>query len=174
MDLIKGFAMKRQILAIPIFLTAVIFSTLGSAWSAPQASYQAKQQRINVAEFDKQSTQVQDNFKKMQEQMDIIRTTKNPQERQKLLEEHWTTMQTNSNLMGGMWGPGMMGFGGGPGSRMGRGHMMGWGGMSGYYSKLTPEELKQRQYMTDQYMDMQQNMMNQMMQQNYLWINPAR
>ncbi len=57
---------------------------------------------------------------------------------------------------------------------MGRGPMMGWSGMGAYYSKLTPEELKQRQYMTDQYMDMQQNMMNQMMQQNYMWINPER
>ena len=39
--------------------------------------------------------------------------------------------------------------------------------------KLTAVQ-KQRQYMTDQYMDMQQNMMNQMMQQNYMWINPER
>jgi hypothetical protein len=34
--------------------------------------------------------------------------------------------------------------------------MMGWHGMGGHYSKLTPEQLKQRQYMTDQYINMQQ------------------
>ena len=34
--------------------------------------------------------------------------------------------------------------------------MMGWHGMGGYYSKLTLEQLKQRQYMTDQYINMQQ------------------
>lgn len=159
-----------------IMTSAIAFGLPTALLAQPtsQGSQQAKQERPNVAEFDKQSTQVQENFKKMQEQVDQIRTTKNPQERQKLLEEHWTTMQANSNLMGGMWGPGMMGFGGGPGSRMGRGHMNGWSGMGGYYSKMTPEELKQRQYMTEQYMDMQQNMMNQMMQQNYLWINPGR
>lgn len=161
------------------FLTSALgFGVLSSpsllAQSSPQNNNQAKQQGINVAEFDKKSSQVQENFKKMQEQMDVIRTTKNQQERQKMLEEHWNTMQTNSNLMDGMWGPGMMGCCGGQGYRTGRGHMMGWGGMGAYYSKLTPEELKQRQYMTDQYMDMQQNMMNQMMQQNYMWNNPGR
>lgn len=52
---------------------------------------------------------------------------------------------------------------GGPG-------MMGWRGMGGYYSRLTPEQLKQRQYMMDQYLGMQQQMMNHMLwQQNYMW-----
>jgi hypothetical protein len=161
-----------------IFASALGFGALSSpavlAQSSPKSNNQAKQQGINVAEFDKQSIQVQANFKKMQEQMDAIRATKNPQERQKLLEAHWNAMLANSNLMDGMWGPGMMGCCGGQGYRMGRGHMMGWSGMGAYYSKLTPEELKQRQYMTDQYMDMQQNMMNQMMQQNYMWNNPGR
>ena len=167
-----------------IFSTLLGFGMLSSlvvlAQPIAQSSDQSKQERINVAEFDKQSNQVQENFVKMQKQMDAIRSSKNSDERQKLLEEHWTTMQANSNLMGGMWGPGMMGCCGEPVSRTGRGHMMGrgpmmgWSGMGAYYSKLTPEELKQRQYMTDQYMDMQQNMMNQMMQQNYMWINPER
>ncbi len=35
--------------------------------------------------------------------------------------------------------------------------------MRGYYSNLTPEQLKQRQYMTDQYLPMQQMMMDHMM-----------
>ncbi|BDW12290.1 hypothetical protein PSHI8_23740 [Polynucleobacter sp. SHI8] len=165
------------------FFTRILISTLGLgvlfssslfAQPAPQDNTKAQKERIDITEFDKKSTLVQENFKKMQEQIDIMRVTKDPQVRQKLIEEHWTTMQANNNLMGGMWGRGMMGCCGGSGYWMNGGHMMGWGGMGGYYSKLTSEELKQRQYMTDQYMNMQQNMMNQMMQQNYMMINPGR
>lgn len=54
------------------------------------------------------------------------------------------------------------------GSRMMGGHMMGvpmmgWQGARGYYSNLTPEQVRQRQYMTDQYLATQQKMMNHMM-----------
>jgi hypothetical protein len=58
----------------------------------------------------------------------------------------------------------------GPGMMMG-GPMMGWGHMRGYYSSLTPEQLKQRQYMMDQYLPMQQMMMDQMMW-HQRWMNP--
>jgi len=40
-------------------------------------------------------------MKKMQEQMDKIRQTQDPQVRQKLLNEHWTTMQGNMQMMHG-------------------------------------------------------------------------
>ena len=43
--------------------------------------------------------------------------------------------------------------------------------MRGYYSSLTPEQLKQRQYMMDQYLPMQQMMMDQMMW-HQRWMNP--
>lgn len=56
---------------------------------------QAKPSVPNVAEYDKQMAQAQENMKKMQEQMDQIRQTQDPQERQKLLQDHWTTMQGN-------------------------------------------------------------------------------
>ncbi|MBB5428994.1 hypothetical protein OKW33_006151 [Paraburkholderia atlantica] len=60
----------------------------------------------------------------------------------------------------GMMAPGMMGGG--------------WGHMGGYYSHLTPEQLRQRQYMTDQYLQMQQEMINNMMwQQEYRMGHPA-
>ena len=97
----------------------------------------------------------------MQAQMDQIRKTQDPQERQKLLEQHWATMQSAMTIMHGMWGPGMMGHGMGPGMMggAGPGMMGGWGHMGGYYSRLTPEQLRQRQYMTDQYLQMQQEMM---------------
>ena len=123
----------------------------------------------NVADYDKQMAQAQENMKKMQEQMDKIRQTQDPQARQ----DHWTTMQGNMQMMHGMWGSsGMGGMGccmGGRGMMMGD-PKMGWSHMGSYYSKLTPEQMKQRQYMMDRYMGMQQMMMDHMMQhQQYMW-----
>ena len=63
----------------------------------------------NVADYDKQMAQAQENMKKMQEQMDKINQTQDPRERQKLLQDHWTTMQGNMQMMHGMWGSGGMG-----------------------------------------------------------------
>lgn len=125
---------------------------------------QAQQAAPSPEEFDKQMAQMQDNMKKMQEQMDKIRQTQNPQERQQLLREHQTTMQEAMTRMHGMGGPGgVMGCcGGGP---MMGGHMMGWRD----YQSLTPEQLKQRQYMMDRWMVMQHNMMDHMMQHQY-WM----
>lgn len=142
-------------------------------------SAQAQPKAPNLTDFDKQATQIQENIQKMQEQMDKIRQTQDPQERQKLLQEHWQTMQSGMTMMQGMWGSGMMGCcSGGPaygGWHMGGPGMMGWRGMGGYYSKLTPEQMKQRQYMTDQYLGMQQQMMNHMMMhQNYMWRQPTK
>lgn len=147
---------------------------------------QAKQLAPNLAEFDKRMAQMQENMKKMQEEMSKIQQTQDPQERQRLLQEHWTTMQGSMELMYGMWGPGMMGgrmggpMMGGPmmmgghsmGPMMG-GPMMGWSATSEYYSKLTPEQLKQRQYMTDRYLAMQQLMMSHMMWHQY-WMVPQQ
>ncbi|ONM65414.1 hypothetical protein B0B25_31325, partial [Pseudomonas aeruginosa] len=42
----------------------------------------------NTAEFDKQLAQVQEHMKLMQAQMERMRATQDPQERQKLLQEH--------------------------------------------------------------------------------------
>jgi hypothetical protein len=44
-------------------------------------------------------------MKKMQEQMDNIHQPQAPQERQKLLPEHWATMQDNMQLMHDIFGP---------------------------------------------------------------------
>jgi hypothetical protein len=120
--------------------------------------------------------------------MSKIQQTQDPQERQRLLQEHWTTMQASMGMMYGMWGPGMMGGAatghpmmGGPMMMGGRmmggpmmvGPMMGWSETSGYYSKLTPDQLKQRQYMTDRYLAMQQMMMDHMMWHQY-WMVPQQ
>lgn len=82
----------------------------------------------NVDEFDKQYALMQERMTQMHAQMAQIQQTSDPQERQKLLQQHWATMQESFGLMNGMWqrggmGPGMMGGGMG----MGRGMMMGGG-----------------------------------------------
>ncbi len=61
-------------------------------------------------------------------------------------------------------------------SMMGDGHMMGWKGMSHYYSKMTLEQMKKRQYMMDRYMGMQQQMMGQMMHHQHcmMGMQPTR
>lgn len=138
---------------------------------------QAPQPTSNPAEFDKRLAQVRDHMTRMQEQMDRIRQTQEPQERQRLLQEHWTSMQSAMSTMNGMWGAGgccAAGGGMGPGMMRGGGPMMGWSHMRGYYSQLTPEQLRQRQYMMDQYMPMQQMMMEHMMwHQRWMTQPPA-
>ena len=186
--------MKRTTLIAA--LAAAMFTTLPAMAEQPASAAKGahtQQKAPNVTEFDKQMAQAQENMKKMQEQMDQLSQTQDPQERQKLLQEHWGTMQNNMQMMHGMWGQGMMGCcagghmmnggmmdghmmnGGMMDGHMMNGHMMGWGGMKGYYSKLTPDQMKQRQYMMDQYMGMQQMMMDHMMQQqNYMWMQSPR
>ena len=167
--------MKNTILAAA--LSAVVLSSM-PALAQPASGAQANLEPPNVQEFDKRMAQAQENMKKMQEQMDKINQTQDPEARQKLLQEHWATMQNNMQLMHGMWGPGMMGCcAGGPMMGMGGGPMMGMGGhmmggpMWGDYRRMTPEQLRQRQYMMERYMPMQQMMMDHMMRhQQYMWM----
>jgi len=158
--------MNRTILIATITALAVLPGAATAQQGSGDKAAAAKQVAPNVAEFDKQMAQAQENMKKMQEQMDKIRQTQDPQVRQKLLNENWATMQSNMQMMHGMGGPGMMGCCAGDHMMGMGGHMMGWQG----YSKLSPEQMKQRQYMMDRYMGMQQMMMDNMMQhQQYMW-----
>lgn len=166
--------MKRTTLIAALVASAFSVTPLMAQQTAPPPEQGGQmQQAPDVAEFDKQMAQMQENMQRMQEQMEKIGRTSDPQERQKLLQEHWETMQNGMTTMHGMWGPGMMGCC--SGDTMMGGHMMGWRGMGDYYSKLTPDQLKQRQYMMNRYMGMQQQMMDHMMQrQNYMWMQPPR
>jgi hypothetical protein len=148
--------MKNTRLAL-LFFAASLSPLLALAAEQSQMP-QAQQQTPNVAEFDKHMSQAQETFKKMQAQMELIQQTKDPQERQKLLQEYWKTMQSGMSMMNGMRGPGMMGCCA-SGGMMGKGQMMGWQD----YSNLTPEQKTQRQYMMDRYTGMQQMMMDHMM-----------
>jgi hypothetical protein len=125
----------------------------------------------DTARYDQQLADVQANMKKMQEQMDKIRAAKDPAVRQKLMQEHMSTMQATMGLMHDMMSPGMlsccqagMGSGGhmmsGPmmgGSKMGQGGMMGGGGPPG------SDPMQQRHRMMEQMVGMQQMMMQHML-----------
>jgi hypothetical protein len=115
-------------------VAALLHLTLLPLNAQPQAPIEPAQKQVapNVEAFDKQMLETQALIKKMNEQMEAISQSKNPQERNQLLQEHWLTMQSTMTVMHGMWGPGMMpccrngaryqrnnGMMGGPG-------MMGW------------------------------------------------
>jgi hypothetical protein len=81
-------------------------------------------------------------------------------------------MQDSMGMMHGMWAGGSMGCCGAGGQAAG-GHKMGPMMMWGDYRNLTPDQLKQRQYMMDRWMPMQQMMMDQMMQHQH-WMMPSQ
>ena len=156
--------MKDHLVAV---ITAAMLAAV--SWAAQAQTAKPPQSSVvpDVKTFDQRLAEAQVHMQRMQEQMDRLRKTQDPLERQKLLQDHYQSMQNAMGAMHGMWGPGMMG---GQGMMHGPG-MMGWGGMHGHYSRLTPEQMKQRQYMTDQYMGMQQMMMDHMMQRQQ-WMTP--
>lgn len=121
----------------------------------------AQQPAVNVEEFDKHMAQAQEHLKKMEEVMTEIQQAKDPKERQKLLQEHQAMMQRGMGMMGDLWGRGMIG------RQMMKSGMMGWKDMGDRYSAMTPEQMKQHQYMMDRYMGMQQMMMDQLMQRQH-------
>jgi len=156
--------MKDHLVAV---ITAAMLAAVPWAAQAQTAKPPQSSGVPDVKAFDQHLAEAQVHMQRMQEQMDRLRKTQDPLERQKLLQDHYQSMQNAMGAMHGMWGPGMMG---GQGMMHGPG-MMGWGGMHGHYSRLTPEQMKQRQYMMDQYMGMQQMMMDHMMQRQQ-WMTP--
>lgn len=167
--------MKASKLAV-LALAAVLFPALAFAQQDANAA-KPTQQPMSIEQFDQEMAKAQENLKNMQEQMSLIQKTTDPTQRQKLMQEHRAMMQHGMQMMNGMWGNGMMGCCGGgkmSGHMMGGGHMMGWGQMGSHYSQMTPEQMKQHQYMMDRYMGMQQMMMDQMMQHQQHMGTPPR
>jgi hypothetical protein len=128
----------------------------------------------DVKAFDQHLSEAQAQLKRMQELREQIRNTQDPQERQRLLQQHWMAMQSAMTTMHRLWGPGMTGWGPGFGPMHGVGMggpgTMGWAGARSTYSQLTPEQMKQRQYMTDQYLGLQQQMMEHMLERQQ-WMH---
>jgi len=157
---------------VALALSPVYAQQAGTAKSADSTPAQAP----TPEEVDKQVATIQERMRKMHEQMAKIQQTQDPAERQKLLQEHWDSMQDAMTMMSRSWS-GMMGPGccAADGTPMMGGHMkMGGGMMWGNYQHLTPDQLKHRQYMMDQWMPMQQMMMGQMMQhQHWMMMHPV-
>ena len=92
--------------------TSILVATIvACSLAAPFASAQERAAPARPAmsmDMDKQMPQMQQNMKAMQEQMEKIRTTTDPKERQDLLQKHMQTMQENMQAMRSMGGPMMM------------------------------------------------------------------
>ena len=133
--------------------------------ATPTAFAQQSAKAASPAELDPQFAKMQEQMTKMQDEMSKIQKTQDPEERH--LKDHWNSMQGMMSMMHGMMGGSMMSghMMGGP---MMGGHMMMWDN----YQKLTPEQLKQRQYMMDRMVPMQQMMMDQMMQHQHSMMQP--
>lgn len=93
---------------------------------------------------------------KMMDQMRQLQQTKDPAERQRLLDEHMQTMQETMRTMQGMGGPMAMGMMGAQQKDGAAGHVHGTSHGAG---------TNERMNMMEQRMDMMQMMMGQMMQQ---------
>jgi len=122
------------------------------ALSAPMASAQDSPAPASAGtdmsmhtQTEEPMSQMQDNMKAMQAQMDKIHGTTDAKERQKLMQEHMRAMQNNMKSMRGMGGSMMMGDKKGG---MAESDMMNCGEMTG------------------KRMDMMQMMMEQMMQRD--------
>jgi len=139
-------------LVVGVAIVALVHPTFAQQPATPPTN-PTQQAAPTPAEVDSQIAKMQELMTQMNKQMADLQKTQDPAERQKLLQEHWTTMQSAMTLM--------------QGSMMG-GPMMMWQD----YSKLTPEQLKQRQYMMDRWMPMQQMMMGHMMQQQSMMMGP--
>lgn len=121
--------------------------------------------------FAAQQEKVQAHMKLMQEQMATLQKTTDPAERQKLMEQHWASMQEGMRLIHGsdaMPGCGMM-MGNMQGSGMHHG-MMGGGWSSP--DDTSSATLASRQQMMGSCMGMQHQMMNQMMQHQHMMQSP--
>ena len=87
-----------------ILLAAIVACALAAPIvSAQEQSAPAKS--VMSTDLDQQMSQMQENIKKMQQQMVKLRTTTDPKERQNLMQEHMQTMQENMNTLRGIGGP---------------------------------------------------------------------
>ena len=168
--------MKRLLILVASAAIGFLTPTTFAQQSAPSGKTQATPA---PAEVDKQFAKMQERMVTMQEQMDKISKTQNPDERKRLLQDHWTAMQNMMALMRGTTGTmgqgpvgccGSAGPMGGPTmmrDMMGV-PMMGWGN----YQNLTPDQLRQRQYMMDRMMPMHYMMMDHMMWHQQWMVQP--
>jgi hypothetical protein len=168
--------MKQYLIAA---MTAVALSYSFVSLAADKSPTPAEQEKAYQQYMEK----MQAHMKLMQEQMTKIQQSKDPKERERLMQEHWTAMQDGMKWMHGtdsMPGCGMMMggskdsgtaggsccMGGGQHMMGNQGHMMGGKGhMMGWWNPKDDSmpAMNRRQQMLQGCMGIQQNMMDQMM-----------
>jgi hypothetical protein len=144
--------------AVPIATVIIALALSGSVVSAEDKTGSSSAEAPTAR--DRHMAEMQANMQIMQQQMQKLRATTDPEERQKLQQEHLQTMQANMSLMRGMGGPMMMGGG----------HQGGMSMMGG--TRGTTGDMTQRHDMMERRMDMLQMMMEQMLQREQL-MQPA-
>ncbi len=143
---------RKTTMKTPILVAGIIACVM----SVPVASAQEQSPPAKPAtsmDMDKHMSQMQQNMKTMQVQMEKLRTTTDPNERQKLMQEHMQSMQESMKTMRNMGGPMMMGSGQ-SGSMMAMGRQ----------KDMAGGEMMQHQAMMEKRMDVMQMMMEQMLQ----------
>jgi hypothetical protein len=162
--------MKNQ---LTIILTTLFFLN-SMAFAQEEESV-----RWNDADYQAYMQQMQKHMKTMQEQMQKIQQNTDSNERQRLMQEHWQSMQAGMRLMhGSETMPGCM-----MDQMIGQGHMMGQGYMMNQDKVMRHGQMMRNWWNTDDKvnkepdrrmqimgscMGMQQQMMDQMM----MHINP--
>ena len=133
--------MKRNQIAIAVLAAALAAQPLVSA---AQTEKPAAKPRAGMQADPKMQQQMLERMKTMQAQMEKIRQTTDPKEREKLLAVHMKSMQEGMQMMRGMGGMGGGTMGGPRGS-----------------GPQSPQMMQDR-------MDMMQMMMEQMMQHDQM------
>jgi hypothetical protein len=88
----------------------LVAAIVACALSAPVVSAQeesAPAKPVMSTDVEQLISWMQENMEKMQQQMEKLRTTIDPKERRKLMQEHIQAMQENMKTMHGMGGPTM-------------------------------------------------------------------
>jgi periplasmic protein CpxP/Spy len=138
--------MKR----LPLLATMVVAALVAPGTYAQDTKPTPAKPAMNM-DMDKQMPQMQEKMKAMQAQMDNIRKTSDPKERQKLMQAHMQAMQENMKMMHGMGG-------GQPGGMM----------MGTKKDGMTDGDMMKRQELMEKRMDIMQIMMDQMMQRDQM------
>ena len=140
--------MKTSILAVTLVacaLSAPIVSALNKSAPAKPAM---------SMEMHTQMSQMEGSMNEMQQQMEKIRGTSDPKEREKLLQGHMRTMQDSMKTMRGMWKP-MTNAEGKHGAMM----------SDAKKNSMKPGDMMQHHEMMEKRIDMMMVIMEQMMQQ---------
>lgn len=138
------------------------------AESKPPTTEIKAQSAPDMQAFERNLATARAHVTRMQEQMERLRHRQDqPLERQRLMYEHLVTMENALIAMRGM----MVSAGRRDGTATPGAATTGPDRMHAPYLKGSPEHLQQRLYMTEQYMVIQQTMMEQILAREH-WMTP--